>query len=90
MYVRVSMVESVSVKVMCASVGTLGKEDRLGSFGVRARQMCSDSEEDSSFLLLRRREFNFCQTTACLIPLKGGRENNVITQIVLMAAILTI
>lgn len=64
------MVESVSVKVMCAS-----EEDRLGSFGVRARKMCSDSEEDSSFLLLGRREFNFCQTTACLIPLKGaGRE----------------
>lgn len=43
------MVESVSVKIMCASVGTLGEEDRLGSFGVRARKMCSDSEEDSSF-----------------------------------------
>lgn len=70
------MVESVSVKVMCASVGTLGEEDRLGSFGVRARQMCSDSGEDS-FLLLGRREFNFCQTTACLISLKGGREDSV-------------
>lgn len=63
---------------------------KLGGFGVKARQMCSDSEEDFPFLLLEIGEFNFCLTTACLIPLKGVREDSVITHIMLMAAILTI
>lgn len=57
---------------------------------MKAMKMCSNSEEDSPFLLLEIGEFNFCQTTACLIPLKGVREDSVITHIMLMAAILTI
>lgn len=62
----------------------------MEAFGVRAKQTCSDSEEDSPSLLVGRVEFNFCQTTFYPIPLKAVREDRFITQIVLIAAILTI
>lgn len=82
----------MSVRVTCVSGdrGAGGWVGRHGGFEVRARQTCTDSEADSSILLLGRGEFHFCQTTARLIPLKRGREDSVITQIVLMAAILII
>lgn len=59
---------------MCVSghCGAEVKVGRLGVFGVRVRQMCSDSEVDSPIFLLGRGKFHFCQTTACLIPLKGA------------------
>lgn len=59
----------------------------------RALRQISDLEEESPFLLVGRGEFNFCQTTSLPHSSQGGgggREDSVITQIVLTAAILTI
>ena len=64
----------------------------LGGFGGEGFGTRALTRRRALGLLLSagRGEFNSCQTTSCPIPLKGGREHSVITQRVLMAAILTI
>lgn len=63
----------------------------MEALGVRARRMCSDSEEDSpSACFSQRGEENF--TCVNLMPnsSEGGQGGQCLTQRVLMAAILTI
>lgn len=74
---------------VCGDGGEAGRQTwRFSGLGLGKR--ASDSEKESQFLFVGRGELNFCKTTSCLIPLKGGRKDSVITQRVLMAAILTI
>jgi hypothetical protein len=73
----------------CSAVNeTFGREVGVGRVegfgGVMARQ------KETPFLLLCRGDLNFCQRLSSPVSVKGGRVNSVITQRVLMAAILTI
>lgn len=72
--------------------GAAGRAGGLGGFGGEGFGTRALTRRRALDLLLSagRGEFNSCQTTSCPIPLKGGREHSVITQRVLMAAILTI
>lgn len=72
--------------------GAAGRAGGLGGFGGEGFGTRALTRRRALGLLLSagRGEFNSCQTTSCPIPLKGGREHSVITQRVLMAAILTI
>lgn len=56
----------------------------------RALWQTSDSGEEPPLLLVGRGEFNFCPTASCPLPLKGGREDSVLTRIMGTAAIFTI